>query len=61
MSTGNPLLSRDLIEFQLFDWLEIDREGEVDRETVLPTMVARAAFGIFASANIPASAEVLFA
>ncbi len=32
---SDPLLSRDLIAFQLFDWLEIDRDGVTDRETVL--------------------------
>lgn len=33
MST--TLISRDLLEFQLFDWLQIDRNAAVDRETAL--------------------------
>lgn len=121
---SDPLLSRELIAFQLFDWLEVDRDSEVDRETVLaivdmatrlatdaflshyrqsdleeprleadgvhvlpaihdalrqfcelglfgasfsvaqgglglPTVVARAVFGIFASANIATSAYAM--
>lgn len=121
---SDVLLSRDLIAFQLFDWLEVDRDGDIDRDTVLaivdmasklaadaflphyrqsdieeprleadgvhvlpaihgalaqfralglfgasfdetqgglglPTVVARAVFGIFASANIATSAYAM--
>jgi alkylation response protein AidB-like acyl-CoA dehydrogenase len=30
---SSVLLSRDLLEFQLFDWLQIDRDSDIDRET----------------------------
>src|SRR6056297_3112464 len=30
---SDVLLSRELLEFQLFDWLQIDQSGEIDRET----------------------------
>jgi len=32
---SSVLLSRDLLEFQLFDWLQIDRDGDIDRETAM--------------------------
>lgn len=32
---SDVLLSVDLLEFQLFDWLQIDRERDIDRETSL--------------------------
>ena len=45
------MLSRDLIAFQLFDWLEIDREGDVDRETVLA--IVDMATGLATDAFLP--------
>jgi alkylation response protein AidB-like acyl-CoA dehydrogenase len=35
MSMSSPLISRDLLEFQLFDWLQIDKNAAVDRDTAL--------------------------
>lgn len=32
---SSPLISRELLEFQLFDWLQIDKNAAVDRETAL--------------------------
>lgn len=32
---SSVLLSRDLLEFQLFDWLQIDSDSDIDRETAV--------------------------